>query len=216
MPTAETTILLADDHTLVREGFRRLLDATQGVTVIEEAADGRRAVEIAQRLRPDLVLMDIWMPGLSGLEATRQIVASGSSKVLILSVHGSRSHVENAFRAGASGYLRKTATPKELMKAIDAVASGKSYVSPDVAHHIVDAINAPGGAGGQKLMELSAREREVLQLVAEGWASKEIAEKLHISLATVLTHRNKIMQKLGIHRVSGLVRFAIREGMLEP
>jgi len=211
----ETTIVLADDHRLVREGLRRLLEERKDFRVIGEATNGQQAVEIAEAERPDLVLMDISMPGLSGIDATRRICKNGSAtKVLILSMHDNRSFVEEVLRAGASGYVLKDAAASDLLRAVDAVRSGDSFLSPSITQQVVDAIANPGDRSAASLESLTERERQVLTLIAEGLSSKQIAGQLGVSLKTVESHRANLMDKLDIHKVSGLVRFAIRAGLV--
>jgi DNA-binding NarL/FixJ family response regulator len=206
------TVLLADDHAVLREGLRQLLEATGRLDVVGLASDGLEAVEMASRLQPRVVVMDIWMPRLSGIEATRRIHASGGrSRVLIFSVHESQRYVEQAMRAGASGYVVKTAEPTELIQAIDAVVAGRTYISPAIAQQLVAAFS-----GGSAASALTSREMEVLRLIAEGPSSKEIAAQLGVSVRTVDSHRARLMQKLGIRKATGLVRFAIREGLIAP
>ena len=167
--------------------------------------------------QPDVVLMDIWMPRLSGIDATRRIGKKGCpSKILVLSMHESRTYVEEVLRAGASGYIVKNSASSDLLHAIDAVRSGASYLSPAITQQVVDAIARPGDAAPSGVAMLTDREREVLQLIAEGLSSKEIAGVLGVSLKTVDSHRSNLMEKLDIHKVSGLVRFAIRAGLVEP
>jgi DNA-binding NarL/FixJ family response regulator len=161
--------------------------------------------------------MDIWMPRLSGIDATRRIGRRGlGTKVLVLSMHEGRSYVEEVLRAGAAGYLVKSSSPSDLFSAIDAVRQGNSYLSPAITQQVVDAIARPGDPGPSSLAALTDREREVLQLIAEGLSSKEIAATLGVTLKTVDSHRSNLMEKLDIHKVSGLVRFAIRAGLVEP
>lgn len=211
----QSSILLADDHQIVRQGLRQLLEAQADLSVIGEAEDGYSAVDLAERLRPDIVLMDIWMPHLSGVDATRRIVRGESStKVLMLSMHKARSYVEQALRAGASGYLLKDLGANEVVAAIRAVRAGHCYLSPAISQQLVEAVSKPGAAEPSEL--LTDREREVLQNIAEGLSSKEIAGLLGVSLKTVEAHRANLMEKLDIHKVSGLVRFAIREGLVAP
>ena len=213
----ERTILLADHHTIFREVIRKLLEKREDLRVVGEAADGQQAMLLAQQLKPDVVLMEITLPRLSGLEVTRRLVRNGcQSNVLILSTHATRPHVEEALRAGASGYLVKTGSSDELMQAIDTVVTGQSYLSSAIAQHVVDAINHEGHASSPNLRSLTSREREVLQLIAEGLSNKEIATELGVSTRTIDSHRSNLMEKLSIRRVSGLVRFAIREGLLSP
>ena len=211
----ETTIVLADDHRLVREGLRRLLEEREDFHVVGEATNGEQAVEIAESERPDLVLMDISMPGLSGIDATRRICRNGSgTKVLVLSMHDNRSFVEEVLRAGASGYVLKDAASSDLLRAVDAVRAGDSFLSPTITQQVVEAIAHPGERPAAALESLTEREREVLTLIAEGLSSKQIATQLGVSLKTVESHRANLMDKLDIHKVSGLVRFAIRAGLV--
>jgi len=213
----ETTIVVVDDHQLVREGIRRLLETRADFRVVGEAADGEEAVALVTEKQPDVALMDLFMPRLSGIDATRRIGKRGlPTRVLVLSMHEGRSQVEEVLRAGAVGYILKTAAPEDLLAAVDAVRNGDSYLSPAITQQVVEAIANPGKATPQGLAALTDREREVLQLIAEGQSSKEIAALLGVSLKTVDSHRANLMEKLDIHKVSGLVRFAIRVGLLEP
>lgn len=212
-----TTIVVADDHRIVREGLVKLLESREDFEVVGEAADGEEAVSLVLEKEPDVVLMDIWMPRLSGIDATRRIGKRGSaSKVLVLSMHESRTYVEEVLRAGALGYVVKSSAASDLLDAIDAVKMGQSYLSPAITQQVVDAIVRPDDAAPSGVSMLTAREREVLQLIAEGLSSKEIAGVLGVSLKTVDSHRSNLMEKLDIHKVSGLVRFAIRAGLVEP
>ncbi len=212
-----TTIVVADDHKIVREGLVKLLEARPDFTVIGEASDGEEAVRMVLEKKPDVVIMDIWMPRLSGIDATRRIGKRGSqAKILVLSMHESRTYVEEVLRAGASGYIVKNSASSDLLQAIDAVRSGASYLSPAITQQVVDAIARPGDSSPSGVAMLTDREREVLQLIAEGLSSKEIASMLGVSLKTVDSHRSNLMEKLDIHKVSGLVRFAIRAGLVEP
>lgn len=210
------SIVIAEDHEIVRDGLRSLIQATEDCEVVGEASDGTAAVELACRQRPDVVVMDIWLPRLSGIEATRRIVAETRSRVLILSQHESWSYVQEALRAGASGYVVKTSSATQLLAAIRALRSGKSYLSPEIAGHVVDAFAHPEAMSGPPVASLSGREREVLQLIGEGLSSKEIASEIGISARTAEAHRANVMHKLNIHKVAGLVRFAIREGLISP
>lgn len=213
----ETRIVLADDHRIVRQGLRTLLESQGGFRVVGEAADGEEAVEAAAALAPDVVLMDICMPRLSGIEATRRIAkATHPPRVLVLSMLEARSYVEEAFRAGAMGYVVKSAPPSDLTAAIEAVRSGSSYLSPAVTHQVLDTIAPPEGAKAPQRATLTEREREVLQLIAEGYSSREIADRIQLSCKTVETHRANLMDKLAIHKVAGLVRFAMRAGLVSP
>jgi len=208
-------VLLADDHRIVREGLRALLERLPGVEVVGEARDGREAVDAAGRTDPDIVLMDLAMPSMNGIEATRRIVASRSGvRVLCLSMHVDRAAVLAALDAGAAGFLPKECAPEELERALRAVADGGTYLSPTLAGEVVAAYREGRGAErGRPAHGLTAREREILQLVAEGRSTKEIAARLGVSAKTVGTHREHIMEKLGIHSIAGLTRWAIREGL---
>jgi DNA-binding NarL/FixJ family response regulator len=207
--------LLVDDHSLVRAGFRRILEASQEFEVCGEAADGHEAVRLAKSLKPDLVLMDISLPLLSGIEATRQIVkAVPDSSVIILSQHESSKFIEVALREGALGYLLKTAEPEDLLEALRAARDGKCVLSPEIAKSVVDAL-ARDSREELPYDRLTGREREVLQLIAEGFSNKQVADQLGIATRTAETHRANIMAKLGVHNLAVLVRFAIREGLVD-
>lgn len=210
-------VLLADDHSIVREGLRKLLEMHGRFEVLGECADGVDAIELAERLAPDIVVMDVWMPRLSGIEATRRIVRlPGSTRVMMLTMHKARSHVEEALRAGASGYVLKDAPAVEVIAALEAVQRGECYLSPSITQQVVDALAHPGSPESSPLAGLTEREREVLQLIAEGHSSKEIAQLFGVSLKTVESHRANLMDKLNLHKVSLLVRFAIRAGLVAP
>jgi DNA-binding NarL/FixJ family response regulator len=212
-------VLLAEDHTVVRSGIRSLLEASKEVDVVGEAGDGREAVELALCLEPDVVLMDVAMGELNGIEATRQITAERpETRVLMLSAHNDEQYIFEALRAGARGYVLKSAAVKELMNGIREVAAGRNYVSPSLAGVVMNDYvrRAKGGHLASEADKLTAREREVLQLIAEGKSSAEVAEVLCISVRTVDTHRHNIMGKLGIHSVARLTRFAIRHGLCPP
>ena len=207
-------ILLADDHKIVREGLRSMLEKRSDMEVIGEARDGREAVRAARDQAPDVVVMDVEMPGLSGIEATRQIAAERPEvKVLCLSMHRDRRWVLPILDAGGAGYLIKDCALEELARAIRAVTAGQTYLSPAVAGSVVEAYRAGGSGAPSEDSLLTAREREVLQLLAEGHSSKEIASRLHLSPKTVGTYRERLMRKLDIHNVAGLVKYAIREGL---
>jgi DNA-binding NarL/FixJ family response regulator len=212
----KSTIVLVEDHEMLRDGIRSLIDTSDEFEIVGEAADGAKAVELVEQHRPDIVVMDIWLPRLSGIEATRKITQSSRSRVLIVSQHDSWSYVEEALKAGASGYLVKTSSGAQLFTALRAVRAGKSYLSPDIAGRVVDAVVRPDRGSGSPVGVLSGREREVLQLIGEGLSSKEIAGSLGVSARTVEAHRASVMHKVGIHKVAGLVRFAIREGLIGP
>jgi DNA-binding NarL/FixJ family response regulator len=204
-------VLLADDHTLVRAGIRALLDKLPDVQVVAEATDGRDALNLLKTHQPHVVLMDIAMPGLSGLEATRRMVKEFPNiNVLILSMHVSEEYVWQALRAGAAGYLLKGAELAELPLAIKAVARGETYLSPPISKQVIrDYVRRVGGE--ETLLErLTPRQREILQLIAEGETTKAMAQMLKVSVKTVETHRAQLMDRLGIYDVAGLVRYAIR------
>lgn len=213
------TVLLAEDHHVVREGLRMLLGNAQDITVIGEAANGRQAVEMTRSLRPEIVIMDIAMPGLNGLEATRLISAEcPESKVIILSAHSDDAYVDHVMACGARGYLIKQSTAHELADAIRHVHKGNICFSPPVSsrhrHRHQTALDRKGRTRVVS-QALTPREREVLQLVAEGRANKQIADDLGISIKTVEKHRDHLMQKLEIHDTAGLTRYAISAGVIE-
>lgn len=212
-------IIIAEDHTIVREGLLALLRRDTDIQIIGQVSDGRRAVALVAELKPDVIVMDIAMPMLNGIEATRQIrQQTPGTKILILSAHGDDAYVEQVVDLGASGYLIKQSSAEVLAEAIRAVHAGKTYFSPSIGrrHHAHDrkAI-ARGDLPGQKHPTLTSRETEVLQLIAEGNANKETAELLHISVKTVEKHRQSLMEKLNIHDTAGLTRHAIATGMIE-
>jgi DNA-binding NarL/FixJ family response regulator len=207
-------ILLADDHTIVRDGLGFLLEAQEGIQVVGVASDGREAVKEAERLRPDVVVMDLAMPGLNGIEATRRIrKLLPATRVLVLSMHGSSEHIYRALEAGAQGYLLKESAGPELAAALRAVHGGRRYLSSKITETVVDQYVRERKTNGP-LASLSAREREILQLVVEGKASAPIAEQLGISVKSVETYRSRIMHKLGIHDLPSLVKFAIQHGII--
>jgi DNA-binding NarL/FixJ family response regulator len=226
MQTNTINILLVDDHKIVREGLRSLLEAEDDFRVVAEAADGRAAVELAREHSPAVVVMDIAMPQLNGIEATRQIINSlPRAKVIALSMHSDRRFMSEMLRAGASGYLLKDAASEELIQAIRTVVGGNVYLSPQITDVVVDdylrrlpdgGALAPAhghGAARGAFTALTAREREVLQLMSEGKATKQIAMILHVSIKTVETHRRQLMEKLDLHSVAELTKYAIREGL---
>ena len=211
------TILLAEDHEIVRQGLRKLLEAEGDLEVVGEAETGRQAVALTKKLRPAVVVMDIAMPLLNGLEATRQIrLAVPDTKVLILSAHSDAAYVEQVATLGAAGYLIKQTSADLLSQAIREVARGNSFFSPTIAGQFRSYSRAsPAGLLKQKRDRLSAREAEVLQLIAEGQANKQVAAELHISVKTVEKHRQRLMEKLSIHDTAGLTRHAIAAGIIK-
>lgn len=208
-------VLLVDDHTLVRAGIRALLNGLQNVEVVGEAADGREALTLAASHRPDIVLMDIAMKGMNGLEATRRLKQDYPEiKVVMLSMYAGEEYVMQALHAGASGYLLKESATLELERALVAVARGETYLGEQLSRQALDNYMERVGVGGNPQDALTARQREILQLIAEGQSTKQIAKRLDVSAKTVETHRAQLMERLGIHDVPGLVRYAVRNGLI--
>jgi DNA-binding NarL/FixJ family response regulator len=208
-------ILLADDHTLVRAGIRSLVQSLPGVQVVAEAGDGREALSLIEMHQPDVALLDIAMPGLNGLEVAAQVVDNFPYvRVMILSMHATEEYVLRALRAGAAGYLLKDADTAELELAIKAVTNGETYLSPAVSKHVTEYVRRIGEGEHSTLERLTPRQREVLQLVAEGHTTQEIARLMNLSVKTVETHRTQLMDRLDIHDIAGLVRYAVREGLV--
>lgn len=206
-------VLLAEDHALVRAGFRALLQSLPGVLVVAEAGDGHEALRLIEDERPDVVLLDITMPRLSGIEVVARAAKQfPRMRIIMLSMHASEEYVWEALQAGAFGYLVKDANTAELKLAIEAVARGEPYLSPAVSKYVVAGYVRRGEAAQHE--QLTPRQREILQLIAEGHTTQAIARMLNISAKTVETHRSQLMQRLGLHDVTGLVRFAIRHGLL--
>ena len=208
-------IILADDHRIMREGLRALLEKQSGMEVIAEAEDGRTTVDLAHELKPDVVVIDISMPDLNGIDATRQIIsASPHIKVIALSMHSDRKFVREMLAAGASGYLLKDSAFEELGAALAAVINNQTYLSPKIADTVVrDYLGKIDTTESKTSPTLTHREREVLQLLAEGRTTKEIASKLCVSIKTIETHRKQIMEKVGLNSVAELTKYAIREGL---
>ena len=209
-------IVLADDHTLVRAGIRSLLVSIPDVQVVAESDDGRETLDLIARHRPDVALIDIGMPGLSGLEVARRVPKeSPRTRVIILSMHGDRTHVTQALRAGVAGYLLKGAAVAELPLALEAVMRGETYLTPKISRTVVrEYLHAGRDAEQDPLKGLTERQREILHLIAEGRSTREMAGLLHVSVKTIETHRLRLMDRLDIHDVAGLVRFAVRAGLV--
>jgi len=207
-------VLLAEDHTVVRQGLRKILESDAEIEIGGEVGDGRSAVESAKRLRPTVVVIDIGLPGLNGIEATNQIMKSTDGvSVLILSMHSDDVYVRQALKAGAKGYLLKDSEDLDLIKAVKSLARGGSYFSPSVSKVLLDGYLSDSGSGAAEdtLSRLTGREREVLQLISEGKTNKEIARILSLSINTVESHRKHVMEKLDLHNTAALVRFAMRK-----
>jgi DNA-binding NarL/FixJ family response regulator len=210
---SKTTILLADDHTLLRAGLRSLLEGMDGFEVVAEAGDGAEALALIRRHRPDVVLMDVHMKGMSGIEAAEHAKRDFPDvRVIMLSMHAEEEYVARALQAGASGYMLKDAATLELQLALTVVMKGEMYLSPAVSRQVVEGYVRSGAAN--PAAQLTERQREILKLIAEGLSSKEIAYRLGLSAKTVDTHRAQIMERLGIRDIAGLVRFAIRAGLV--
>jgi DNA-binding NarL/FixJ family response regulator len=218
-PVKKITVLLVEDHMIVRQGLKLMLGAEGDIQIVGEAENGRLGVQMALELKPDVIVMDIGMPLLNGLEATSQIMAEDSSaKVLILSSHSDDEYVHKLAEAGASGYLVKQAAATELINAVRQVAKGNAYYSPAVLKRLLNLYRESGGNSRPKHRgnePLTSREQEVLQMVAEGHVNKQIAATLHLSIKTVEKHRQQLMDKLGIHDIAGLTRYAIAHGVVE-
>ena len=211
------SVVLVDDHRLLRDGLRAVIEASGEFEVVAEGADGREAIDLAAKHQPDIVVLDIWMPNLSGIEAVSGIRRkSPGTRVVMMSQHDTGSYVQSALREGACGYVLKTAASDELLAALRAAMENKCFLSPEVAQTVVESFTQPTRDVESPLDGLTGREREILQLIAEGLSSKEVATRLSISVRTVESHRSAVMGKLGVHKVAGLVRFAIREGMISP
>jgi DNA-binding NarL/FixJ family response regulator len=210
-----TKVLLVDDHALIREGLRSLLEKQPEIEVVADVDDGRKALDLTRELSPDIVIMDVTMPRLGGIEATRQITAEFPTvKIIALSIHSKRRFVSDMLSAGAAGYILKECLFDELVQAIEVVAAGGRYLSPRVTDMVVDDYVKRLSSGAESpLASLTGREREVLQLVAEGKSTKQIALELHVSTKTIEANRRQIMEKLAVHSVAELTKYAIREGL---
>ena len=213
---SQLRVVIVEDHALVRAGMRALLQKIEGVEVVSDVGDGWEAVKSVQTDAPDLVLMDIAMPGLNGLDATSRIVKeSPTTRVILLSMHANEEYFQQALEVGASGYLLKGAELAELELALRTVARGETYLTPAVAKYAIKAYREKSEGPSGPLMRLSMRQREILQLIAEGQTTKDIAQRLNLSVKTVETHRSQLMERLDIHDVPGLVRFAMRVGLIQ-
>lgn len=217
MADAPLRLLLADDHALVRAGLRALLDELPGVRVVAEAGDGREALRLVAEHKPDIALIDISMPGLNGLDVVARIAHDRpATRVIIVSMHGDDETVRRALKAGAAGYMLKNSDRAELEMGLRAVARGDTWLSPALTKRVVAALTQEAHQPEGPFEALTPRQREVLQLVAEGLSNKEIAGRLNVALKTVETHRTELMERLGIHGVAGLVRYAIQVGLVRP
>ena len=210
-------VILADDHHLVRAGIRSLLESIDGVEVLADCGDGREALTLIDEHRPDVAVLDIGMPGLNGLEVARRAAqTSSATRVIILSMYADPSYVRQAMKAGVSGYLLKGAAVSELSLALEAVMRSERYLTPKVAQTVVEGFLGKDDHEGEPVDDLTERQREILQLIAEGRSTREMAEMLDVSVKTIETHRSRLMDRLGIRDVPGLVRFAIRAGLVPP
>jgi two-component system, NarL family, response regulator NreC len=213
----KTRILLADDHKLMRSGLKALIEQQPDLAVVGEADDGRQAVALAVSLKPDLLVMDIGMPNLNGIEAARQITqANPATAIVILSMHSDESYVLRALKAGAKGYLLKDSAESDLIRAVHAVAGGKSFFSPAVSKVLLDDyVRKLQRSGAEDIYDLlTPREREILQLIAEGKSNKDVANLLNLSVYTVETHRSNIMEKLNLRGIPELILYAVRKGII--
>jgi len=209
-------VLLAEDHHLVRAGLRALLDPVPDIEVVGEAGDGREALAMLKKHEPDVAILDISMPGMNGLEAASRVGDEApATKVVILTMHSNEEYVLRALRAGVAGFLLKDAGTAELEGAIRAVMRGETYLSPGVSKKVVEGYLGRSG-GTHPLDSLTPRQREVLQLIAEGYSTKQIAGLLGVGVKTIETHRTQLMDRLGIHEIAGLVRYAVRVGLVSP
>ena len=212
-------VVLAEDHILVRQGFRRILEDDPGISVVGEARTGLEAIDQCKELTPDVVVMDLSMPDLGGLEATAEILkANPQIKILILSMYSNEAYVRKAFELGAKGYILKNAIEVDLTRAVMALAEGQAYFSPGISHIVLESMKAGTfqGTSQDPYEKLTLREKEVLQLIAQGKSNKEIATLLNISVNTVAVHRARLMETLNLHRTAELVLFAVKKGLIQP
>jgi DNA-binding NarL/FixJ family response regulator len=212
-------VLLAEDHTLVRQGFRRILEDDPRITVVGEARTGLEAIDQCKELKPDVVVMDLSMPELGGLEATAEVLkANPQIKIVILSMYSNEAYVRKAFELGAKGYILKNAIEVDLTRAVMALAEGQAYFSPGISHIVLESMKAGTfqGTSQDPYERLTLREKEVLQLIAQGKSNKEIATLLNISVNTVAVHRARVMETLDLHRTAELVLFAVKKGLIQP
>ncbi len=215
---AKTKVLIADDHAIVREGVRMILAKEPDIEVVGEAEDGRQALDLVEKRRPNVVIMDLSMPGMGGIEATKKVKEQHPSvNVLALTMHEDETYVFQLLRAGASGYVLKRAAAQDLVQAVRAAAKGEAFLYPSVARKVVEDYlkRVETGEGRERYDGLTEREREILTLIAQGLSNQHIAEKLFISIKTVQTHRAHVLEKLGLHDRTELVRYAIRKGLIE-
>jgi len=217
-PEKKIRVFLAEDHTLVRQGFRRMLEDDPRIAVVGEASTGVSAVEQCARLKPDVVVMDLSMPEIGGLEATAEVLKENPAiKVLILSMYSDPNYVRRAFEVGAKGYILKDAIDVNLTQAVMALAQGGAYMSPAISNIVIESLKSGSQEGPDDPYErLTLREKEVLQLIAQGKSNKEIATLLDISVNTVAVHRARVMETLGLHRTAELVLYAVRKGLIQP
>ncbi len=222
MPTSsekEIRVLLAEDHTLVRQGFRRLLEDDPRIRVVGEASTGLGAIEQCAKLKPDVVVMDLSMPEIGGLEATAEILkANPQTKVVILSMYSNEAYVRKAFEVGAMGYILKNAIEVDLTRAVLVLAQGEAYMSPGISSLVIESLKSESfrDRAPDAYERLTLREKEVLQLIAQGKSNKEIATLLKISVNTVAVHRARVMETLGLHRTAELVLYAVKKGLIQP
>ena len=213
------TILLADDHTIVRQGLAKVLEAEPGFSVVGEARDGREAISQVEQFKPDIVIMDITMPMLNGIEATRQIKkANRNTKIIILSMHSHNRFISELFSLGASGYLLKDSSGTDIVNAINAAVRGDTFLSPSISRQVIEdyvSLKRTKSSREELYGQLSNREREVFQMIAEGRSTKEVADILCVSVSTIKTHRSNIMEKLQMDNISQLIHFAIELGLVE-